>query len=95
MFKKTILTAATLAVALVAFQPAAQASSFSIKFGGHGHGNSGHGHGGWGHGGWGHGGHGGWGHGGHGGWGHCFLVKKKYWHKGHGHFHFKKVKVCK
>jgi len=88
MFRKTILTAATLAVALVAFQPAAQATSLGIQIGGHG----GHGH--WGHGG--HGGHGGWGHGGWGGYGGfgCFYVKKKFWHNGHHHFHFKKVKVC-
>ena len=91
MFRKTILTAATVAVALVAFQPAAQAkSSFNIQFGGHGgHGHWGHG----GHGGWGHGGHGGWGHGGHGGFG-CYYVKKKFWKKGHHHFHTKNVKVC-
>jgi hypothetical protein len=96
MFRKTILTAATIAVALVAFQPAAQAKNLKIQIGGHG-GHGGHwghgGHGGWGHGGHGGWGHGGWGHGGHGGFG-CFFVKKKYWHKGHHHFHTKNVKVC-
>ena len=59
MLKKTILTAATFAVSLVAFQPAAQAGNLQIDvtFGGQGH--SGHGgHGGqWGGGHWG-GGHG-------------------------------------
>jgi hypothetical protein len=91
MFRKTVLTAATLAVALLAFQPAAQAHGIKVKFGhgwGHGHGWA-HGHGGHGHGHW---GHGPWGPG-HGGFG-CYWVKKKTWHKGHGHFHFKKVKVC-
>jgi len=95
MFRKTILAAATLAVALVAFQPAAQAHGFNIKFG---HGHWGHGHGGWGHGGWGHGGwghgHGGWSHG-HGGHGGCKIVTRKKWHNRHGHFHFKNVKVCR
>lgn len=49
MLKKTILTAATLAVSLVAFQPAAQAGNLQIDvtFSGHGgHGHGGHGHGG-------------------------------------------------
>ena len=53
MLKKTILAAATVAISLVAFQPAAQAGNVQIEvnFGG---GHSGHG---------GHGGHGNWGHG--------------------------------
>lgn len=91
MIKKTILAAATVAVALVAFQPAAQAHGFNVKIG-HGHWGGGWGHGGHGHGGWGHG-HGGWGHGHGGGFG-CYFIKKKVWHKKHHHFHIKKVKIC-
>jgi len=54
MFKKTILTAATLAISLVAFQPAAQAGNIQIDVnfgsghsghGGHGNWGNGHGHG--------------------------------------------------
>jgi len=52
MFKKTLIAAATVAVSLVAFQPAAQAGNIQIdvQFN---NGHSGHGHGG--HGNWGHG----------------------------------------
>lgn len=70
MLKKTILAAATVAVSLVAFQPAAQAGNLQVEvhFGG---GHGGHGHWGGGHGG--HGGHGHWG-GGHGGHGYHKLT---------------------
>jgi hypothetical protein len=70
MFKKTVLTAATIAISLVAFQPAAQAGNIQIdvNFGGGHHG--------------GHGGHGGhWGNGHGHGHGHnklsCYTGKKK------------------
>ncbi len=95
MFKKAILVAATVAVGLVAFQPAAQAHGLKIQVGGGHHGGQWGGQWGghWG----GHGGHGHWGghgHGhGHGGFS-CFYKYKKVWHKGHGHFHKKKYKVC-
>jgi len=86
MLKKTILAAATVAVSLVAFQPAAQAGDLQIEVtfnGGHGHG-----HGGWGGGHGGHGGHGGWG-GGHGGHGHykltCYRGKEKLRWNGYRH----------
>ncbi len=71
MLKKTILTAATLAVSLVAFQPAAQAGDLQIDVSING---DGHGHGG-------HGGPGHWG-GGHGHWGGGYGPYKLTCHRG-------------